>query len=233
MKERGKGTSLGRKMGVLVLGILLLTGAVVFWQYENTKEQKRYEDRTQDLEQKDRKTETKTAEQTEEQKQEKEETNEEKSVQDTSQEEAQTPFADITNLSAFATPVMGMYDGLLKEALSSWITEYELEAETGEILTAVTPQDDPQTTEFYLKLDDAKGSLVKLTWHPRERVVTASQCGYTQEEIEAGIGRDNGPKSRDITPQEEEQFLREQEEAAEQAEEQPQPDVQEQKEEGE
>ena len=210
MKRNTQNTSIRGKVAVLVVGLFLLIGVVIFQQYQSTGEQEQYEDYRK--EQKEEEQEKKETDRAEKEKEEKEETNGEKSVQDNPEEEAQTPFADITNLSAFATPVMGMYDGLLKEALSSWITEYELEAETGEILTAVTPQDDPQTTEFYLKLDDAKGSLVKLTWHPRERVVTASRCGYTQEEIEAGIGRDNGPESRDITPQEEEQFLREQEE---------------------
>ena len=210
MKRNTQNTSIRGKIAVLVVGLFLLIGVVIFQQYQSTGEQEQYEDYRK--EQKEEEQEKKETDRAEKEKEEKEETDEEKSVQDNPEEEAQTPFADITNLPAFATPVMGMYDGLLKEALSSWITEYELEAKTGAILTAVTPQDDPQATEFYLKLDDAKGSLVKLTWHPRERVVTASRCGYTQEEIEAGIGRDNGPESRDITPQEEEQFLREQEE---------------------
>ncbi len=107
----------------------------------------------------------------------------------------------ITNLDEYAVAVLGSRAGLLEERLSSWIKEAGLSADEGTILHVMVPEDDPTSVAYFVRLDDA-GTIVILTWHPAERVVTASSCSYTEEEIRNEVWEGGGPAERDIPVEE-------------------------------
>lgn len=103
---------------------------------------------------------------------------------------------DITNLEE-ALCVMDKNIVLLEERLNDWAAEKNVKGSSAEIFHVMVPQSDPQSIQFYLKLDDKKQSLVMLAYHPRENVVTASSCQYSEEEIIQEVWEDNGPDIRD------------------------------------
>lgn len=110
---------------------------------------------------------------------------------------------EITNLDEYASKLMGKNTGLLRERLAEWMEDYQLEIKEGTIIHVMVPASDPQSINFYIRLSDERGSLVLLTYHPRENIVTASQCSYTEEEIQAEVWEaDNGPAVRDVSPEE-------------------------------
>lgn len=108
----------------------------------------------------------------------------------------------IANLDEYAAAVMGSRAGLLEERLSSWIKESGLSADGGTILHVMVPENDPSGIAYFIRLDNAAGTIVTLTWHPAESVVTASNCSYTEEEIRNEVWEGRGPAERDI-PEEE------------------------------
>ena len=198
------------KIGLLLAGLLLFLGLVILNHYRSAREREEYQELLEE-----KKEEQEAGGVTAEPKRLPEET------PDSEPEEAEADeekLVDITNLEAFATPVMGMYDELLTESLDEWMQEQMIEAGTAEILQAVVPKDDPQVTEFYVRMGDAEQSLAKLVWHPRERIVTTSESIYTETELMEEPWGDNGPRHRDLTPEEEEALLleKEQEELEEQ-----------------
>lgn len=109
----------------------------------------------------------------------------------------------ITNLEEYASQVMGGNKHLLEESLAGWVKEKNLSGTSGTIFYTLVPETDHQSIQYYIRLDDEKASLVMLAYHPRENVVTASSCNYTQEEIFQEVWSDNGPLNRDVSPEEE------------------------------
>lgn len=109
----------------------------------------------------------------------------------------------IVNLDEFAETLMGENKYLLTERLGEWIKENQLNTQEGTIFHVMVPESDPQSINFYLRLSDKRGSLVMLSYHPRENIVTASICNYTEEEIKNEIWEaDNGPAERDVPAEE-------------------------------
>ena len=120
-----------------------------------------------------------------------------------SEEQPEKQKTEITNLDEYAARIMGENKDLLNERLTEWMEDYQLEVKEGTIIHVMVPASDPQSINFYIRLPDERGSLVLLTYHPRENIVTASQCSYTEEEIQAEVWEaDNGPAVRDVSPQE-------------------------------
>ena len=96
-----------------------------------------------------------------------------------------------------ALPIMDKNIGLLEERLNEWAAEMNLKASTAEIFHVMVPQSDPQSIQFYIRLDDKKQTKAMLAYHPRENVVTASSCQYSEAEILGEVWEDNGPDIRD------------------------------------
>lgn len=115
----------------------------------------------------------------------------------------------ITNLEEYASQVMGGNKYLLEESLAGWVKEKNLKGTSGTIFYTLVPETDHQSIQYYISLDDEKTSLVMLAYHPRENVVTASSCNYSQEEIIQEVWSDNGPPNRDVSPEEEALALQE------------------------
>lgn len=108
----------------------------------------------------------------------------------------------IVNLDEYATKLMGENTELLNKRLTEWVEENQLNAKEGSIFHVMVPMSDPQSINFYIRLSDERNSLVMLAYHPRENVVTASVCRYTEEEIVNEVWEgDNGPAVRDVPPE--------------------------------
>lgn len=128
------------------------------------------------------------------------------------QKSEETVMVHIRNLEEYAADLMGDDTRLLEKSLGEWIMEKHLDAESAAILNVMIPESDPQSIHFYIRMDDGDGSLVLLSYQPREKVVTASACDYTEEEILAEAWEGNGPGQRDVTAEEDTEFLNNQEE---------------------
>lgn len=108
----------------------------------------------------------------------------------------------IINLDEYATKLMGENTELLNKRLTEWVEENQLNAKEGSIFHVMVPMSDPQSINFYIRLSDERNSLVMLAYHPRENVVTASICNYTEQEIINEVWEgDNGPAVRDVSPE--------------------------------
>lgn len=112
----------------------------------------------------------------------------------------------IQNLEEYAKAVMGENAELLEQALVSFVKERHLDVTEAVIFHVMVPMSDPQSIHYYVRLEDGKGTLVLLAYHPRENLVTASACNYTEAEVMEEIWENNGPVQRDITPEEEAAF---------------------------
>lgn len=113
-------------------------------------------------------------------------------------QETKTEKVSICNLKEYAGEVMGDNAVLLEQRLGKWKKENKLEVTEGIIFQVLIPDSDTQSINFYLSLNDVKESIVLLSYHPRENIVTASNCQYTKEEILNEIWEDNGPMKRDV-----------------------------------
>ncbi len=114
---------------------------------------------------------------------------------------AQDTGIRITNLAEYASPAMGTNARLLEQSLAGWVTEKKNTAKRGTIIHVMVPQSDPQSVHYYVRMEDSAGTLVLLSYHPRENVVTASDCSYTEEEILAEAWEGNAPCDRDVSPE--------------------------------
>lgn len=123
----------------------------------------------------------------------------------------ETVMVHIRNLEEYAADLMGDDTRLLEKSLGEWIMEKHLDAESAVILNVMIPENNSQSIHFYIRMDDEDGSLVLLSYQSREKVVTASVCNYTEEEILAEAWEGNGPGQRDVTAEEETEFLNNQE----------------------
>lgn len=210
------------KLAVLAAVMILLVVLVIVQAGQRRKERREYQEtmkqtRIQEQEEKKENTDSQSASQKEDQdNMAKENTDQNDADQeingqnDTGQKNAgaQSTKADqkgsgidvcIVNLDEFAETVMGENTYLLTERLEGWIEENQLNAKKGTIFHVMVPESDPQSINFYLRLSDKRGSLVMLSYHPRENIVTASICNYTEEEIKDEVWEaDNGPAERDV-----------------------------------
>ncbi len=200
-KNNSYGNSLKWKVLLLILGILLMVGLVVF-QYR--KREKTDEKRAIAQEE----VQEKIQNQKEETKEKSDGAGENGVREDVpkfgtqEEEQSEKQEIEITNLDEYATRIMGENTSLLNKRLTEWAEEYQLDVSTGNIIHVMVPKSDPQSINFYIRLSDERGSLVLLAYHPRENVVTASRCDYTEEEIINEVWENNAPAVRDVSPEE-------------------------------
>lgn len=185
------GNSLKWKALLLVVGIVGIVGVAVM---QHTQQEKKNEKKAIEQEEQQEK----LQQQTEESEKGLENSSENVPESGTEKKEEVT----ITNLDEYATRIMGENTKLLNQRLTEWEKDYQLNADEGTIIHVMVPKSDPQSINFYIRLSDERGSLVLLAYHPRENVVTASQCNYTEEEIVNEVWEgDNGPAVRDVSPE--------------------------------
>lgn len=212
MRKKSYQKKLKLKIIILIVGIILLVGQIVFQTYQRSKEKKEYENMKKQIEMQKQEEEQKEMEEWKEvEEQETQEEVDAKSSSESKEEEAAA--IPITNLSEYATDIMGDDTYLLEQSLAEWIEKEQLSVASATIIHVMVPENDPESIQFFVRMNDEQASLVMLSYHPRENVVTASSCTYTEEEIEAEVWENNGPEQRDISPEEEEEILKEQEEA--------------------
>lgn len=185
------GNSLKWKALLLILGIVAIVGVTVL---QHTQREKKNEKRAVVQEEQQQKVQPET------EKTEKKSESSDESVPKSGTQKKQE--VSIINLDEYATRLMGDNTKLLNQRLTEWVKDYQLNAEEGTIIYVMVPQSDPQSINFYIRLSDERASLVLLAYHPRENVVTASQCNYTEEEIANEVWEaDNGPAVRDVSPE--------------------------------
>lgn len=185
------GNSLKWKALLLVVGILAIVGVTVM---QHTQREKKNEKKAVEQEELQEKL------QEEEEKTEKELEDSDENVPESGTQKKQE--VSITNLDEYATRLMGDNTKLLNQRLAEWVKDYQLNVEEATIIHVMVPKSDPQSINFYIRLSDERASLVLLAYHPRENVVTASQCNYTEEEIANEVWEgDNGPAVRDVPPE--------------------------------
>lgn len=192
MRSESEKRSLRRKILVLACGIGLLALLIFYQPYLRGKEKEAYKEMKKQEEQAEPAGEQQELPDTEQ-----DEPEEETDIK-TEAEIPEKQGAYITNLDEFATEVMGKNTYLLQESFSKWIEEKKINAVSGHIFHVMIPESDPQSINYYIRIEDEKGSLVMLAYHPRENVVTASICKYTEEEIKNEVWEDNGPQQRDV-----------------------------------
>ena len=202
-KKNAYGSSMKWKVILLIVGITSMVGLVIF-QYN--KKEKAEEEKMTEQEELQKESQNQDKKEIQKPGANGEEGTKEKgtggNVPDSGTQDEEKKV-EITNLDEYASKLMGKNTGLLEERLAEWVEDYQMEVKEGIIIHVMVPASDPQSINFYIRLSDERGSLVLLTYHPRENIVTASQCSYTEEEIQAEVWEaDNGPAVRDVSSQE-------------------------------
>lgn len=106
----------------------------------------------------------------------------------------------ILNLDEYAKATLGENAKLLEQALASFVKDRHLDATEAVIFHVMVPMSDPQSIHYYVRLEDSKDTLALLAYHPRENLVTASICNYTEAEVMEEIWENSGPAQRDVPP---------------------------------
>ncbi len=113
----------------------------------------------------------------------------------------------ITNLNSYQSVYGLNVSSGFEECLTAYALANGIDAADGEIFYTYLPETEPDAMQYYVELSDKEGTIVVLTWHDNERVVTSSRCDFTKEEILSQAWENIGPSDRDISPEEEEAFL--------------------------
>ena len=219
-----KKKNMKKNMFLLILGLALLIGLLVWNSHrrddtlkrmESEKETKKEEGNalegdteqgTQTEEQSG--TEGWTEEGTEAAATEQEATEKTEPQTEAAQEEAVTQYdITVTNKEEFAKDVMATKAYLLDKQLTAYAQKRKWKATEGKILDVAIPEDNLTCTEFYVQVNNKKKSLVTLTWNPYQCQVTAKKCQYTLQEIEDMVWLAPGPEQRGISQKEDAQFL--------------------------
>lgn len=186
-----------KKVLILILGILFLVGMIVFQNIRRNEKA--------NVDKSGKQMEIQEGAQKKKQTEGKDKNIKGEDVPDsgTQKEEQQAPHeVEILNIDEYATKLMGENTELLNKNLTEWVEENQLNVTKGTIFHVMVPKSDPQSINFYIRLADERNSLVMLAYHPRENIVTASICNYTEEEIINEVWEgDNGPAVRDVAPE--------------------------------
>ena len=189
---QGKSKKVKWKIGLLILLAGFFCAALVSAQRDYAREKQRAEEiRREEEERREEK------ERAEAEKKAREQKEQERAAQEEKETEAASKVT-ISNLSEMAEPVLGTYAYLLEDELSEWVKEQGLPIHEAETLEADVPENDAQTTVFYVQLEDQDSPVAMLAWHVRERVVTVSSSGFTASEIKAGALSGDAPEERDV-----------------------------------
>lgn len=133
-----------------------------------------------------------------------------------SERKPETKAADdpiqIENLNAYFSYAT-WYEAAFTECLTNYVKQKEMDATAGSVFYASVPEEEPDSMQYYVQLNDSMQTIVILTWHQNEKTVTASQCSFTREDVLNECWNNIQPAERDITPEEEAAFLAQQVEA--------------------
>lgn len=204
MKREPYSKKLKLKFILLAVAVAFLIFSIIYSQQKRSTDKKEYENLVEQESESSKQTETENRISEVETQTEKQDTERRLGLPADAWDETEVT---ITNVDTYAKDVMEDHTDLLAQRLGEWITDEKLSAKTGTILGVMVPDSDPGSINFYIQLDDSNSSLVLLSYHPRENVVTASPCNYTKEEIEAEAWEGSGPDQRDVSAEEDSEFL--------------------------
>lgn len=127
-------------------------------------------------------------------------------VSESTETEAQEDTIRIENLNVYFSSA-AWYESAFKECLTNFVRLKGFDATTGSVFYASVPEEEPDSTQYYVQLNDPMQTIVILTWHENEQTVTSSKCSFTREDVINECWNNIQPAERDITPEEEAAFL--------------------------
>ncbi len=119
----------------------------------------------------------------------------------------------IENLSAYFSSA-AWYEYDFEECLGHYVQLKGLDATAGSMFYMYTPEEEPDSTQYYVQLNDPMQTIVILTWHENDETITSSKCSFTREDVINQCWNNVQPAEKDITPEEEAAFLGGESEAA-------------------
>lgn len=110
----------------------------------------------------------------------------------------QETFVSIDNLNEYVSVLESEKQQQFLESLTNFVKEEGIAAESGTIFYTMVPENDQESVSYFVSLGGEPEVICQLSYHTREKIVTASKSTYTREEIENEVWQNNGPDERDV-----------------------------------
>ena len=107
-------------------------------------------------------------------------------------------FVSIDNLNEYVSVLESEKQQQFLESLTNFVKEEGIAAESGTIFYTMVPENDQESVSYFVSLGGEPEVICQLSYHTREKIVTASKSTYTREEIENEVWQNNGPDERDV-----------------------------------
>lgn len=110
----------------------------------------------------------------------------------------QEALVSIDNLNEYVSVLESEKQQQFLESLTNFVKEEGIAAESGTIFYTMVPENDQESVSYFVSLGGEPEVICQLSYHTREKIVTASKSTYTREEIENEVWQNNGPDERDV-----------------------------------
>ena len=110
----------------------------------------------------------------------------------------QEALVSIDNLNEYVSVLDSEKQHQLLESLTNFAKQEGITTENGTIFYTMIPESDPESISYFVSLGGEPEVICQLSYHTREKIVTASRSTYTREEIESEVWQNNGPDERDV-----------------------------------
>lgn len=107
-------------------------------------------------------------------------------------------MVSIDNLNEYVSVLDSEKQHQLLESLTNFAKQEGITTENGTIFYTMIPESDPESISYFVSLGGEPEVICQLSYHTREKIVTASRSTYTREEIESEVWQNNGPDERDV-----------------------------------
>ena len=96
----------------------------------------------------------------------------------------QEALVSIDNLNEYVSVLESEKQQQFLESLTNFVKEEGIAAESGTIFYTMVPENDQESVSYFVSLGGEPEVICQLSYHTREKIVTASKSTYTREEIE-------------------------------------------------
>lgn len=110
----------------------------------------------------------------------------------------QEALVSIDNLNEYVSVLESEKQQQFLKSLTNFVKEEGIAAESGTIFYTMVPENDQESVSYFVSLGGEPEVICQLSYHTREKIVTASKSTYTREEIENEAWQNNGPDERDV-----------------------------------